>query len=81
MTLTINLTSLFRGSAKIKYLESYTDQAITQAGTNNDIILTGAAPIWLYLKVAVALQPVVRSISYKSSLSETVIIYYNNTEN
>ncbi|NWF99244.1 MAG: hypothetical protein HXY52_09995, partial [Nitrospirae bacterium] len=41
--------------AKLKKLNFYIQKAKSLAGEGNDVILTGAGPVWLYLKIAHAL--------------------------
>jgi hypothetical protein len=47
---------------KLSELDSYLQKAKDIAGEGNDVILTGAAPVWLYLKIAHALHGEARKL-------------------
>ncbi len=48
------------------------------AGEGNDVVLTGKAPVWLYLAVAHALHGKARSLTYRSPVAGDVIIFDHN---
>jgi len=48
----INVNCLYSGKAKLSELELYIDQAVRLAGEGQIVVLTGEAPIWLYLSIA-----------------------------
>jgi len=50
--------------AKLADLERYVARAEEIAGKGNIVILTGGAPIWMYLKIAHALHGKVRKLLY-----------------
>lgn len=50
--------------AKIDDMKEYTAKILELAGEGNDIVLTGGAPIWLYLCVGHALHGKAMSLSY-----------------
>ncbi len=52
---TIDLNTLFTDTAKLSELDSYIQKAKELAGEGNDVVLTSAAPVWLYLAVTHAL--------------------------
>ncbi|MEW6418843.1 MAG: CRISPR-associated protein Csx3 [Nitrospirota bacterium] len=54
-TITLDLCAFFSKTAKLSELDSYIQKAKALAGEGNDVVLTGAAPVWLYLKIAHAL--------------------------
>ena len=72
---TIDLNTLFTDTAKLSELDSYIQKAQTLAGEGNDIILTGQAPIWLYLKVAHALHGKARKLIFRSPVTGDVLIF------
>ncbi len=75
--ITINLESLYSDSstAKLSELDSYIQKAKDLAGEGNEVILTGAAPVWLYLKIAHALHGKARKLIYRSPVTGDVVIF------
>lgn len=71
----INLGLLFSGTAKLTDLPIYVQEALEQAGGGNDVILTGRAPVWLYLKIAHALHGKARKLIYRSPVTGDVVIF------
>lgn len=71
----IDLSKLFTGVAKISDIDSYVLMARELAGEGNDIVLTGQAPVWLYLKVAHALHGKARKLIYRSPVTGDVVIF------
>jgi CRISPR-associated protein (Cas_csx3) len=45
------------------------------AGEGNEVILTGPAPVWLYLKIAHALHGKARKLIYHSPVTGDVVIF------
>ena len=75
MTKLINLSTLYTKNAKLSDLNSYIQKAQSLAGEGNDVILTGQAPVWLYLKIAHALHGKVRKLIYRSPVTGDVVIF------
>jgi hypothetical protein len=48
MTTEIHLDELYGDTAKLSELPTYLDKAQAVAGEGQEVILTGAAPVWLY---------------------------------
>jgi hypothetical protein len=71
--LEINL--LFTSTAKLSELDAYIQKAKELAGEGNEVVLTGAAPVWLYLKVAHALHGKAKKLIYRSPVTGDVIIF------
>jgi len=71
----INLKSLYTDTAKLSLLLEYVDKALDLAGEGNEIILTGAAPVWLYLKLAHALHGKAKKLIYRSPVTGDVVIF------
>lgn len=71
----INIETLYTDTAKLSDLESYLHKARTLAGDGNEVILTGAAPVWLYLKIAHALHGKARRLIYRSPVTGDLIIF------
>jgi hypothetical protein len=73
--ITIDLHMLFGERAKLSDLDTYIQKAKEFAGEGNDIVLTGQAPVWLYLKVSHALHGKVRKLIYRSPVTGDVVIF------
>ena len=71
----IDLKALYGETAKLADLPIYLDQAKGLAGEGNDVVLTGQAPVWLYLKVAHALHGRVKKLTYTSPVTGEVVIF------
>jgi CRISPR-associated protein Csx3 len=62
----IEIDSLYADTAKLSDLDLYVQKTKDLAGEGNEVILTGAGPVWLYLKIAHALHGKARKLIYKS---------------
>lgn len=71
----IDINSFFTDTAKLSELEAYVAKARELAGEGNAIILTGAGPVWLYLKIAHALHGKARKLIYRSPVTGDVVIF------
>lgn len=71
----IELEALYSDNAKLADLDSYIQKAISLAGNGNDVILTGAGPVWLYLKIAHALHGKARRLIYRSPVTGDVVVF------
>lgn len=78
----IDVSELYKDTvtAKISQIDSYIKTAQELAGEGNVIILTGAGPIWLYLKVAHALHGIARKLIYRSPVTGDVVIFDHSPE-
>ena len=74
-TVTIDINNLYKTTAKLSELDSYIQKTQTLAGEGNDVILTGQAPIWLYLKVAHALHGKAKKLIFRSPVTGDVLIF------
>lgn len=72
---TIDLSTLFTNTAKLSNLSDYIRKALEQAGEGNEIILTGQAPVWLYLAIAHALHGKAKKLVYHSPVTGDVVIF------
>lgn len=81
-TIELDISTLYKesGTAKLSMLENYIQQAREIAGKGNDVIITGAGPIWLYLKIAHALHGVARKLIYRSPVAGDVVIFDHSTD-
>jgi hypothetical protein len=73
--ITIDLSSCFTDTAKLADLPVYINKALELAGEGNEIVLTGRAPVWLYLSVAHALHGKARKLIYRSPVTGDVVIF------
>ncbi|MBA5248286.1 MAG: hypothetical protein FE834_01930 [Gammaproteobacteria bacterium] len=76
--ITINLNELYTNTAKLSELNHYEQQVLTLAGNGNEITLTGAAPVWLYLRLAHALHGKAIKLNYNSPVTGLVIVFDHN---
>ncbi len=58
--------------------DQYIDKAVELAGEGNEVTLTGAGPIWLYLAIAHALHGKAVKLIYSSPVTGEVIIFDHN---
>ena len=71
----IDLRSVYEATAKVAELQAYVAKALELAGEGNEVVLTGQAPIWLYLKIAHALHGKARALKYSSPVTGEVVIF------
>ncbi|GBD96746.1 CRISPR-associated protein [bacterium BMS3Abin06] len=71
----IDLSAFFPETARLSELDSYMEKAREMAGEGNEVVLTGAAPVWLYLKTAHALHGKARKLIYRSPVAGDVVIF------
>ncbi|MDI6781992.1 MAG: CRISPR-associated protein Csx3 [bacterium] len=71
----IELNILYAETAKLIELDSYLQKAKELAGEGNEVVLTGAAPIWLYLKIAHALHGKAKKLIYRSPVTGDIVIF------
>ena len=71
----IDLSTFYTSNAKLSELSSYIQKARDLAGNSNEVVLTGAGPVWLYLKIAHALHGKVRKLIYRSPVTGDVVIF------
>ena len=71
----IDLKSLYGDTAKLSLLPEYLEKVLELAGQGNEVILTGAGPVWLYLKIAHALHGKAKKLIYRSPVTGDVVIF------
>ena len=71
----IGLDTFFDETAKLSELDSYIRKAEEAAGDGNEVVLTGRAPVWLYLKVSHALHGKVKRLVYRSPVTGDMVIF------
>ena len=75
----IDFKDLYGGVAKLDELSNYLERAKEMAGEGNEVVLTGQAPIWLYLSVAHAIHGKARRLLYSSPTTGEVLIFDYST--
>ena len=75
---TLNLSTYYTETAKLADLETYKQKAIKEAREGNEITLTGAAPVWLYLAISHELHGKAKKLIYTSPVTGEVIIFDHN---
>lgn len=72
----INLSSFFADTAKLSHLDQYKQKAVERAGEGAEVVLTGPAPVWLYLAIAHELHGRARKLYYRSpALKDDLLIF------
>ena len=71
----IDLKALYGETAKLSLLPQYLEQVLALAGEGQEVVLTGAAPVWLYLTVAHALHGKAKRLIYRSPVTGDVVIF------
>lgn len=71
----LDLGLLFFETAKLADIELYIQKALAIAGEGNEIVLTGKAPVWLYLAIAHALHGKAKKLIYRSPVTGDVVIF------
>ena len=73
--ITIDLPKMFDQTAKLADLPIYQREAREMAGEGQEIVLTGAAPVWLYLRIAHVLHGKARKLIYRSPVTGDVTVF------
>jgi len=78
--ITIDLSKLYAKThtAKLDHLNTYETKALQLAGNGNSITLTGAAPVWLYLRIAHVLHGKAITLAYDSPVTGKITIFDHN---
>ena len=76
--ITIDLATLHGGSAKLALKDDYLKAVSALAGVGNEVIITGAAPVWLYLWCAHDLHGKATRLIYQSPATGDVVIFDHN---
>ena len=74
----IDLAALHKGQAKIAKMDDYLRESKDAAGFGNHVILTGMAPIWMYLKIAHVLHGKAMRLSYDSPSTGMITVFNHN---
>jgi CRISPR-associated protein (Cas_csx3) len=68
-TCIIDLKILYGETARLSPVPDYVDKALALAGDGHAVVLTGPAPVWLYLKIAHALHGKAKKLVYRSPVT------------
>jgi hypothetical protein len=71
----LDLSQLFSERAVLAELPAMRARALAQVPAGADVIITGAAPIWLYLPIAHALHGVAARLRYQSPVAGLVLVF------
>ncbi len=74
----IDLETFYEETAKLPFLPAYLDRAVALAGEGDEVVLTGKAPVWLYLCVAHALHGKAKKLIYRSPVTGDVVVFDHN---
>jgi len=75
----IDLSTFYENTARLDELPLYIERAKELAGKGNEVVLTGQAPIWMYLAIAHALHGTARRLLYDSPVTGEVCIFDHST--
>ena len=73
----IDLSTFYASRAKFSELPIYRQKVIdlvAVAGSDKEVILTGAAPVWLYLDIANELHGRVKSLIYRNPVTGDAVV-------
>jgi hypothetical protein len=74
----IDLSAFYSENAKLNETDAYVQKALAAAGEGNEVMLSGQAPVWLYLKIAHALHGKARKLVYRSPVTGDIVIFDHN---
>jgi len=79
---TVDLSVLYGkengGTAKLSDLSQYLERVAKMVKAGDEVTLTGAAPVWLYLVISHALHGKVVRLSYDSPVTGEIEIFNHN---
>lgn len=78
MTLDVSTLYASTSTAKLADLTAYENAAKVQVPRGADVTLTGAGPVWLYLRLAHALHGIATRLQYDSPVTGPVVIFDHN---
>ena len=70
----VDLSTFYTSRAKFSKISLYRQKAIDLAGNGKEVVLTGTAPVWLYLDIAHALHGKVKSLIYRSPVTGDAVV-------
>lgn len=80
--ITINLEQIYGkdkgNNARLDLMEDYLSQVRSLNIEGQEVVLTGAAPVWLYLKIAHGLHGKAKALFYDSPVTGRIAIFDHN---
>jgi hypothetical protein len=75
--ITLDISTLYAatGTARLSDLPTYEQQARDAVPPGAEVTLTGAGPVWLYLKIGHALHGRARRLFYDSPVTGNVLVF------
>lgn len=75
--MTLDLPTLYAatGQAKLSFLPEYERAALAAVPAGAEVVLTGHAPVWLYLRIAHALHGRAKRLVYDSPVTGPVEVF------
>ena len=75
--MTLDLSTLYAGAgqAKLAHLPRYEHRARAAVAPGVDVVLTGPAPVWMYLRIAHALHGIARALYYESPVTGRLTVF------
>lgn len=76
----LDLSTFYSERAKLKDLDRYAAQIREAVSPGAEVIITGAGPVWLYLKVAHLLHGIAARLIYRSPVTGDLMIFDHRPE-
>ncbi len=76
--ITIDISTFFIGTAKLASIDEYCNKALELVNDGDEVVLTGRAPVWLYLSIGHALHGIAKKLIYTSPVTGDVTIFDHN---
>jgi len=76
----LDLSTLYTttGTAKLADLPNYEAQVKQLVPSGADVTITGAGPVWMYLRLAHTLHGIARTLTYDSPVTGPVVVFDHN---
>ncbi len=71
----IDIKEIYGETAKLSLMDEYTKKVVEIAGNGNEIVITGAGPVWMYLKLAHELHGKAKKLYYDSPVTGKVLVF------
>lgn len=71
----IDIKEIYGETAKLSLMDEYSKKVVEIAGNGNEIVITGAGPVWMYLKLAHELHGKAKKLYYDSPVTGKVLVF------
>ncbi len=71
----IDIKEIYGETAKLSLMDEYTKKVVEITGNGNEIVITGAGPVWMYLKLAHELHGKAKKLYYDSPVTGKVLVF------